>query len=135
MALRALRDHAVDAMTGGTVKQGMLALILLQELALQHVAVETGIFALEGDVQGRVGVLVAVEAACKLEMGLSRLLMALTAGLDRLLHFRRMTRVTSDTWHVSVSFPGRGYFFHPGGMTLHAFFFFILRFYLCRRSA
>jgi hypothetical protein len=50
MALRALRDHAVDAVTGGTVKQGMLALIIPQEFALQHVAVETGIFALEGDV-------------------------------------------------------------------------------------
>jgi hypothetical protein len=47
VALGALRDLAVDVVTGGTVKGGMLALMVPELLGLQGVAVKTGVFALE----------------------------------------------------------------------------------------
>jgi hypothetical protein len=47
VALSALRDLAVNVMTGRTVEHGMLALIVPQLFSLQRMAVKTGIFSLK----------------------------------------------------------------------------------------
>jgi hypothetical protein len=47
VALGALRDLAVNVMTGRTVKGGMLALVVPQLFNLQRVAVKTGVFSLK----------------------------------------------------------------------------------------
>jgi hypothetical protein len=135
VALGALRDLAVDVVTGGTVKGGMFAFVIPELLNLQPVAVKTGVFAGKGDIQRRVGVLMTVDAAGNFEMGLPRLQMTLAALRDRLRHFRRMTIVAADTRNAPVFPPGRRYFIHASGVALHAFFFFIPGLCLCRRSA
>jgi hypothetical protein len=61
--------------------------------------------------------------------------MALGALRDRLFHVRRMTDVAAYARDVSVFPSCRCYVINPGGMTLHAFFFFILAFCLGMRSA
>ena len=75
-----------------------------------------------------------VEAAREFEMGLPRFQMALRARRNRFLDFRRMADVAAQARDAPVFPSGRSYVFHRGGMTLHAFFFFIMNWCFGRRS-
>lgn len=66
-------------------------------------------------------VLVATEAACHLEMGLSH--MAHTALRDRFLHCRRMPDVAAGASHAFVLSARDSYVSRRAGMTLNTVFF------------
>ncbi len=123
VALRALRDLAVDVMTDGTVEGGVLALACRKLLNLGRMTVETVHLALERYIQRRVGLRMAVEAALGLEMGPSCLQMAFIARRDRVLHFGRMTHVAAHAGHAPVFSSCRCYVLYLNGMTLHAVIF------------
>ena len=97
MALGALRDLAVDVVTGCTVKTTMLALIVAELSNLLRVAGATRIcyFACKRHVQRHMWVHVTFEAALKFEMELS--LMALDA-----LRYLSMDRVTGGTVNCAM---------------------------------
>lgn len=102
MALGALRDLAVDIVTGGTVKGRMLALELFELIVLLRMAGETRVrdLARECYIQRRVRVLVTTETALELVMGLPH--MALIALRDRLFDRWRMTLMTACTTDILV---------------------------------
>jgi hypothetical protein len=107
VALGALRDLAVDVVTGRTVKGGMLALVLPQLSDLLRVACDTGIcyIAGKGNVQRRMRVFVATETALKVEVRLSH--MAVAALRDGFLNCGRMADMTARTADVFVLSSGR----------------------------
>jgi len=82
VALGALRDLAVDGVTGRAVKSTMFALIVTELSNLLRVAGDTRIcyFARKRQVQRHMWVRMTFEAVLKFEMGLSR--MALGAPRD-----------------------------------------------------
>jgi len=102
MALGALRNLAVDAVTEGAVKSSMFAGIVLELGNLRSVAGNTGICYLAGkrNVQRHVRVFVAVQATLKFKVGLPH--MALAAKRNGFLDFRRMPGVTACTADILV---------------------------------
>ena len=106
VALRALRDLAVDGVTGRAVKSTMFALIVPELGNLLRVAGDTGIcyFAGKRQVQWHVGVRVTVEAVLKFEMGSSR--MALAALRD--LTVDAVTGLTVDVTMPALVGPEQG---------------------------
>jgi hypothetical protein len=113
MALSALRDLAVNIVTGGTVKGRMLALELFELIVLLRMAGETRIRDLTCKcyIQRRMRVLVTGKTALELVMGLPH--MALIALRDRLFDRRRMTHMTACTPDILV-FPTRGCYISRG---------------------
>ncbi len=124
VALRTLRDLAVDIMTGGAAERTMLRLVAPHQLCLDPVTVKTFIFDLEPYIQGGMGILVAVEAAGHFEMRLPCLQMTLVAVRNRFLDFGRMTHVAADAGHAPVLSSCLGYVIHRPGVALQAIFFF-----------
>lgn len=135
VALGTLRDLAVDVVTGGTVKQCMLALIVSELNNLLSVAGQTSVsdIAREYDIFRRVRVLVTGETAFEFEMGLAH--MAVVALWYGFLYCRRMTVVTAYAPYVLVFPPGGFYVGRRSGMTLNTVFICQHRFTLGRRSA
>ncbi len=132
MALAALRDLTVDAVTGLTVDVTMLALIGPEQGILLRVAVKTNTFVRKGHVQRSMGVLVASKATFKFKVDLPRTQMALAAFLDRLLDRRRVADVAAHARNRPVPPSGSFYVIHDTGMTFYAVFFFVTRFCLVR---
>ena len=102
VTLGALRDLAVDRVTERTVKRSMFALIFPELRNLLRMAGGTGVsyFALEGNVQRLMRVLVTAQAALKLEVRLSH--MALAAERNGFLDLRRMSDMTACAPDVLV---------------------------------
>jgi hypothetical protein len=132
MALAALRDLTVDAMTGGTVDVTMLALIVPEQGILLRVAGETNTLVRKGHVQRSMRVLVASEAALKFKVYLPRAQVALAAFLDRLLYLRRVADMAAHARNRPVPPSGSFYVIYHTGMTLYTVFFFVRRFCLGR---
>jgi hypothetical protein len=132
MALGALRDLAVDGMTGGTVQGAVLARMFFQQGILPCVTGETNAFFGQRHIQRRMRIAVAAEAIFMLEVDFPSLaVMAFAAGFDRLFDLRRMTDVAAYTGDDFMS-PSRSlYILCRAGMALFTFFS-LERFYLGR---
>jgi len=107
VALRALRLFPVDAVTEGAGKGAVLALVVFQLGYLICMTGDAGIryVAFKRNLQGRMRILVAAEAALKFKMGLPHV--AFTALGYGFFDFRRMAHMTAGTPHVLVFSAGR----------------------------
>jgi hypothetical protein len=124
VALGALRLLAVNAVTGGTVKFGMLALVFPQLFNLLCMTGQTGVSDItrEGNLQRGVRVPVTTEASFYFKVSLSSV--ALTALGNRFLYGRGMAHVTACAPHPFVLSPGGLKVGRRLDMTLHAVFIF-----------
>jgi len=122
VALGALRDLAMYVMTLGTVKCGMLALVFPELLDLLGMAGEASVrnVGRKGNVQRRVRVLVATEAA--LEVEVRHPPMAGAALWDWLLDGRRVTDMTAGTSDLLVFLSGGSQISRRSRMTFHTIF-------------
>jgi len=132
MALAALWDLAVDAVTGGTIDGTMFALIVPELGILLRVAVKTNTLVRQGHVQRSMRVLVASEAALKFKVDLPRAQVAPAAFLDRLLDSRRVADMAAYARNCPVPASGSFYVIHHPGMTLYTVFFIVRSFCLGR---
>ncbi len=98
VALRALRDLAVDLMAVGTLNCAMFALIFPHLGNLGSVAIHTRAFYFrKGNLKGRMRVLVTADAVSEFEVGLSRLQMTLVTVYVALLDGWRVTDMAAHT--------------------------------------
>ena len=135
MALRALRDKAVDGMTGGTVKGAVPALMLRQLGNLLSVTGKTDAFFGQRHIQRRMRVTVAAEAVFRFEVDFFPLtVMAFAALLDRLLYLRWMADMATCTRDAFMPSSGSLDVIYRTGMTLLTLFF-LKRFRFRRRGA
>jgi hypothetical protein len=124
VALGALRFLAVNAVTGGTVKFGMLALVFPELFNLFCMAGETGISDItrKGNLQRSVRVPVTAEASFYFKVRLAAV--ALAAFRNRVLHGGGMADVTARASNPLVLSSGGCKVGRRPRMTLHAVFIF-----------
>jgi len=120
MALHARRDHPVHGVAGRAEKIRVLALVFPELRDLLVVAGETGVgdFIAEGDIQGLMRVLVAIQTAFQFKVGFPR--MALAALGDVVLRGRAVAGVAVEAGDGLVFRAGGGYIRRRSGMTLDA---------------